>query len=146
MVTNACQLRLGSSFEEFISTLMLDPSNTDDVRIYHLMLVPKSFTACTLPQIANADRQHEVEQGRFRLMNNKDALLPHFQHNTAIQPPYHRTQIDFKAFLQESEAIYVAACPETRARYNLVDEKSGPDSSKAVINWLLWQSLRKGEQ
>jgi hypothetical protein len=36
------QLRLGSSFEEVTSALGLDPTNADDVRIYHLMLVPRS--------------------------------------------------------------------------------------------------------
>ena len=46
----SCKLRLGSSFEEFISTLRLDPSNTDDVRIYHVMVVPKSSLHVPFPR------------------------------------------------------------------------------------------------
>ena len=37
------KLRLGSSFEEVTSKLGLDPTNTDDVRIYHLMLVQRTL-------------------------------------------------------------------------------------------------------
>lgn len=97
-------------------------------------------------RITNTDRQHEVEQGRLRLIQNRDALLPQFKLSTTIQPPYHRTQIDFKAFLEEANAIHLSACPETRARYDLVGPASGVDSSNAAISWLLWQALRRGEQ
>jgi hypothetical protein len=39
-----CQLRLGSSFEEVMSTLGLDLSNADDVIIYRSMLVLASLS------------------------------------------------------------------------------------------------------
>ena len=140
-----CQLRLGSSFEEVTSKLGLDPTNTDDVRIYHLMLVQRtpSPTSSALSRHANVDRQHEAEQGRQRLVQNRDALLPQFKHNRMVQPPYHRSQIDFKFFLQETKTIHMLACPDTRARYDMA---SGPDNSNTAISWLLWQALRRGEQ
>lgn len=140
-----CRLRLGSSFEEVTSTLGLDPTNTDDVRIYHLMLVSRTLklTAPAASRHANAECQHETEQGRQRLVQNRDALLPQFRHNAMVQPPFHRSQIDFKSFLQETKAIHMFASPETRARYDLA---SGPNNSNAAISWLLWQALRRGEQ
>ena len=145
MPTTYCQLRLGSSFEEVTSTLGLDPTNTDDVRIYHLMLVPPNPTSTVSAVICctNSHRQHEAEQGRQRLVQNWDALLPQLKHNTMVQPPYHRSQIDFKSFLQETKTIHMFACPDTRARYDLA---SGQDNSNAAISWLLWQALRRGEQ
>jgi hypothetical protein len=143
MPTTSSQLRLGSSFEEVTSTLGLDPTNTDDVRIYHLMLVPPTFTVPAVVCYANSHRQHEAKQGRQRLVHNRDALLPQFKHDTTVQPPYHRSQIDFKSFLQETKTIHLSACPETRARYDMA---SGPDNSNAAISWLLWQALRRGEQ
>jgi hypothetical protein len=91
----------------------------------------------------NSHLQHEAEHGRQRLVQNRDALLPQFKHNAMVQPPYHRSQIDFKSFLQETKTIYLFACPETRARYDMA---SGPDNSNAAISWLLWQALRRGEQ
>jgi hypothetical protein len=148
MPASPCQLRLGSSFEEVTSILGLDPTNPDDVRIYHIMLVMGSILL-PYPRYSgntNANPQHEVDQGRQRLVQNRDTLLPQFKQNTMIQPPYHRTQIDFKAFLQETKVIHLSACPETRARYDLVGKASGPESSNAAISWLLWQALRRGEQ
>lgn len=148
MPASPCQLRLGSSFEEVTNILGLDPTNTDDVGIYHIMLVMQSiFLLCSrYSGNTNADTQHEVDQGRQRLVQNRDALLPQFKQNTMIQPPYHRTQIDFKVFLQETKVIHLSACPETRARYDLVGKASCSDSSNAAISWLLWQALRRGEQ
>jgi len=145
MPSLSCQLRLGSSFEEVTSTLGLDPTNTSDVRIYHLMLVPyrSNFHSNDGTRDTDVDRQHEVGKGRQRLVQNKDALLPQFKQSPLAQPPYHRTHIDFKAFLRETKAIHLSACPETRARY---DKASGPDDSNAAISWLLWQALRGGEQ
>lgn len=143
MPTTSCQVRLGSSLEEVTSTLGLDSTNTDDVRIYHLMLVPPIFTAPAMACCTDSHRQHEAEQGRQRLVQNRDALLPQFRHNTTKQPPYHRSQIDFKSFLQETKTIYLFTFPETRARYDMA---LGPDNSNAAISWLLWQALRRGEQ
>ncbi|GAB7333797.1 hypothetical protein MBLNU13_g05312t1 [Cladosporium sp. NU13] len=120
----SCRLRLGSSLEEVTRTLDLDSTDTEDVRIYYLML-------------------HEAEQGRQRLVQNRDALLPQFKHNTMVQPPYHRSQIDFKSFLQETKTIHLIAYHEARARY---DVASGPDNSNAAISQLLWQALRRGER
>lgn len=140
-----CRLRLGSSFEEVTSTLGLDPTNTDDVRIYHLMLVPRT-PDCTAPASSchtNVNRQHEAEQGRQRLVQNRDALLPQFRQNAMVQPPFHRSQIDFKSFLQETKTIHMFASPETRAKY---DKACGPNNTNAAIRWLLWQALRRGEQ
>ena len=141
-----CQLRLASSFEEVTSALGLDHTNAEDVRIYHIMLVPDVLTVPMRYRITDANRQHEVEQGRQRLAQNRDALLPQFKRSATIQPPYHRTQIDFRAFLQETKAIQLTASHETRARYDLVGKASGPESSNAAISWLLWQALRRGEQ
>jgi len=124
MSSSSCQLHLGSSFEEVTSTLGLDPTNTSDVRIYHLML-------------------QEAEKGRQRLVQDRDALLPHLKQSPLAQSPYHRTQIDFKAFLRETKTIQLSACPETRARY---DKAFGANNSNAAISWLLWQALRRGEQ
>lgn len=93
--------------------------------------------------ILTRDRQYEVEQGRQRLVQNRDALLSQFKHNPMVQPPFHRSQIDFKSFLQETNTIHMLACPETRARYDMA---FGPVNSNAAISWLLWQALRRGEQ
>lgn len=145
MPNMSCKLHLGSSFEDVTSTLGLDPTSTGDVRIYHLMLVlriPNSTTS-TVTRDTDADRQHEAEQARRRLVHNRDALLPQFKHHPMVQPPYQRTQIDFNAFLRETKAIYLSACPETRARY---DNAPGTRDSNAAISWLLWQALRRGEQ
>jgi hypothetical protein len=46
-----CQLRLGSSFEEVMSTLRLDLSNADDVIIYRSMLVLASLSHFTYTHI-----------------------------------------------------------------------------------------------
>jgi hypothetical protein len=99
-----------------------------------------------LPRITDADRQHEVEQGRLRLIQNREALLPLFKHSTTIQPPYHRTQIDFRAFLQETKVIHLSASLETQARYDLVQKPPGSDSANPAISWLLMQALKQGEQ
>jgi hypothetical protein len=107
------------------------------------MLVPPTFTVPAVVCYANSRRQHEAKQGRQRLVHNRNALLPQFKHDTTVQPPYHRSQIDFKSFLQETKTIHLSACPETRARYDMA---SGPDNSNAAISWLLWQALRRGEQ
>ena len=139
MSPTPCTLRLGSSFEEVTNVLSLDPTDAEDVRIYHIMLVPNI-------NVTDVHHQREVEQGRQRLIQNKDALLPQFKNSTTIRPPYQRTQIDFRAFLQEARAIHLTACTETRVRYDLVAPASAPDSSNAAINWLLWQTLRRGEQ
>jgi hypothetical protein len=39
MATNTSQLRLGSSLQDFLRILQLDPSNAKDVKIYQTMLV-----------------------------------------------------------------------------------------------------------
>jgi len=140
------QLRLASSFEEVTSALGLDHTNIEDVRIYHIILVPNPLTVPMECHVTDINHQHEVEQGRQRLVQNRYALLPQYKRSATMQPLHHRTQIDFSAFLQETKAIQLTASPKSRARYDLVGKASGPDSSSAAISWLLWQALRRGEQ
>jgi hypothetical protein len=94
----------------------------------------------------DTDRQHEARQGRFRLVQDRNALLPRFRHNPAIRAPFHRTQLDYKAFLKEAKTIYELACPETRARYDLAKDMPSSKDPNAAVKWLLWQALRQGEQ
>lgn len=150
MAVTTSSLRLGSSVEEVMSALRLDLSDVDDARIYGYMLVPKlSLVASPFKStFTNPDLQHEADQGRSRLVQNRNALLPHLKHDAAIEAPFHRTQIDHHAFLQEAKAIYSSACPETRARYDHIGESQLPGqcTSNPAVSWLLWQSMRWGEQ
>ena len=130
MTTNpssSSQLRLGSSLQDFLRILQLDPSNAKDVKLYQTML-------------------QEVEAGRMRLCYDRTSLLPQFISNPTIQAPFNRTQIDYAIFLQESERIYKSASPESRARYNLANHSRRSDFPTPAVNWMLWQALRFGEQ
>jgi hypothetical protein len=157
MTTNpSSQLRLGSSLQDFLRILQLDPSNAKDVKLYQTMLVsilsplptpsthppmnPTHQLTLTPPQ------QQEVEAGRMRLCYDRTSLLPQFINNPTIQAPFNRTQIDYAIFLQESERIYKSATPESRARYNLANHCRRSDCPTPAVNWMLWQALRFGEQ
>ena len=141
-------LLLRSSFEDFISAMRLDSSSIDDVDVYHLMLVLSPLVAhTTLLHMfsTNTYRQHEARQGRSRLIQNRAALLSRFRNNPAIRPPFQRTHLDYKAFLEEARKIHESASPETRARYDLVKGTPSSGDSNAAVKWLLWQALRQGE-
>jgi len=159
MTTNSSsQLRLGSSLQDFLRILQLDPSNPKDVKLYQTMLVSHVLTTSRPPQWNNAitnitsqptadlPQQQEVEAGRVRLCYDRASLLPQFLTNPAIQAPFNRTQIDYAIFLLESERIYKSASPESRARYNLANHSRRSDCPTPAVNWMLWQALRFGEQ
>jgi hypothetical protein len=144
MTTNPSQLRLGSSLQDFLRILQLDPSNAKDVKLYQTMLVSQPFIT-TNPQLTSPPQQ-EVEAGRMRLCYDRTSLLPQFLNNPTIQGPFNRTQIDYTIFLQESERIYKSATPESRARYNLANHCRRQDCPTPAVSWMLWQALRFGEQ
>jgi hypothetical protein len=160
MTTNpSSQLRLGSSLQDFLRILQLDPSNAKDVKLYQTMLVSNSspptnnpFTLVNPNQPTNpstnthSPQQQEVEAGRMRLCYDRTSLLPQFINNPTIQAPFNRTQIDYAIFLQESERIYKSATSESRARYNLANHCRRSDCPTPAVNWMLWQALRFGEQ
>ena len=127
MATNTSQLRLGSSLQDFLRILQLDPSNAKDVKTYQTML-------------------QEVEAGRVRLCYDRKSLLPQFINNPTIQAPFNRTQIDYAIFLQESERIYKSACPESRAKFDRANHSRRSDCPMPAVNWMLWQALRFGEE
>jgi hypothetical protein len=146
MTTNpSSQLRLGSSLQDFLRILQLDPSNAKDVKLYQTMLVSRSSPPNN-PSTNPPPQQQEVEAGRMRLCYDRTSLLPQFINNPTIQAPFNRTQIDYAIFLQESERIYKSASPESRARYNLANHCRRSDCPTPAVNWMLWQALRFGEQ
>jgi hypothetical protein len=146
MTANSSQLRLGSSLQEFLQIVQLDPSNPKDVRLYQTMLVSLlRYSQQIQPSLTHTNHQQEVDQGRIRLCYDRKSLLPQFSNNPAVQTPFNRTQIDYAIFLQESERIYKSACPESRAKYNMANHCRRSDCPTPAVNWMLWQALRLGE-
>jgi hypothetical protein len=146
MTTNPSQLRLGSSLQDFLHIVQLDPSNAKDVKTYQTMLVSPMPPPTLVHQSLTSPFQQEVEAGRVRLCYDRKSLLPQFINNPTIQTPFNRTQIDYAIFLQESERIYRSACPESRAKFNLANHSRRSDCTTPAVNWMLWQALRFGEQ
>jgi hypothetical protein len=77
-----CQLRLGSSFEEVMSTLGLDLSNADDVIIYRSMLVLASLSHLTYTHIYQPRLLARSRTRAFSTYSGQECIV------TALQARY----------------------------------------------------------
>ncbi|KAF9637321.1 hypothetical protein BFW01_g8217 [Lasiodiplodia theobromae] len=97
-----------------------------------------------------ADRQvyiaikREAMEGRARLCQNRDNLMPQCRDDVTVQPPFSSSQMMETAMHREVLRIYSLASPTTRPYYQLGRFMDGENVDNWVIRWMLWNTFRYG--
>ncbi|RMX75319.1 hypothetical protein D0868_16848 [Hortaea werneckii] len=85
--------------------------------------------------------KEEAVEGRRRLTEDKEALLPELR-NTGLEPPYSHAHVTETAIHREILRIYQRARPETRQVYDLGRDLERVEEENWVIRWMLWHVFR----
>ncbi|KAI7276044.1 hypothetical protein KC335_g1032, partial [Hortaea werneckii] len=85
--------------------------------------------------------KEEAVEGRRRLTEDKEALLPELR-NTGSEPPYSHAHVTETAIHREILRIYQRARPETRQVYDLGRDLERVEEENWVIRWMLWHVFR----
>jgi hypothetical protein len=87
------------------------------------------------------EAQEEAVDGRKRLTDNRDALVPDLR-NTGLEPPYSHAHISETYIHREIIRIYNNARRETRTIYDLGHDRERVEEENWVIRWMLWHVFR----
>ena len=122
------------SKKEFLARLNLSENNEADRELYDLMKVKSSCKRLN-ENGAYRSTQYEAIQGRDRVNQNPESLVPQYQGQTNIHPPYEGSQITETAKHREILNIYRLSSERTRAYYDLGRYQDGPNEENWVIRW-----------
>lgn len=87
-------------------------------------------------------RQEEAVEGRRRMTESQDVLVPALRGNASVGPPYSNAQISETVTHREILRIYRMARPETRVIYDLGQDLDRVEEENWVIRWMLWHVFR----
>ncbi|EMC98115.1 hypothetical protein BAUCODRAFT_46353, partial [Baudoinia panamericana UAMH 10762] len=86
-------------------------------------------------------RREEAVEGRRRLTERPESLLPELR-NSNIEPPYSHAHVSETALHREILRIYHHARRETRIIYELGRDTDRVEEENWVIRWMLWHVFR----
>ncbi|KAI7341521.1 hypothetical protein KC315_g35 [Hortaea werneckii] len=140
MAPPCAALAQSESKARFFERLGLRDDDQNHRSIYTMMKV----RSCVKPNdlSANIVAQEEAVEGRRRLTEDKEALLPELR-NTGLEPPYSHAHVTETAIHREILRIYQRARPETRQVYDLGRDLERVEEENWVIRWMLWHVFRK---
>lgn len=81
-------------------------------------------------------------EGRRRMTESQDVLVPSLRGNANVEPPYSNAQISETVTHREILRIYRMARPETRVIYDLGRDTERIEEENWVIRWMLWHVFR----
>ncbi|PIA94898.1 hypothetical protein CB0940_08260 [Cercospora beticola] len=116
-------LAQSESKARFFERLGLDERNEFHRRVYAMM-------------------KEEAVEGRRRMTESQDVLVPSLRGNTNVEPPYSNAQISETVTHREILRIYRLARPETRVVYDLGRDTDRVEEENWVIRWMLWHVFR----
>ena len=139
MAPPCAALAQSESKARFFERLGLRDDDQNHRSIYTMMKVRNSATSNDLS--AKFGAQEEAVEGRRRLTEDKEALLPELR-NTGLEPPYSHAHVTETAIHREILRIYQRARPETRQVYDLGRDLERVEEENWVIRWMLWHVFR----
>lgn len=133
-------LAQSESKARFFERLGLDERNELHRRVYSMMKVSNSqhFSILTESDM----KQEEAVEGRKRMTESQDVLVPALRGNASVGPPYSNAQISETVTHREILRIYRMARPETRVIYDLGRDLDRVEEENWVIRWMLWHVFR----
>ncbi|EME85133.1 uncharacterized protein MYCFIDRAFT_41768 [Pseudocercospora fijiensis CIRAD86] len=87
-------------------------------------------------------RREEAVEGRRRMTESQDVLVPSLRGNSNVEPPYSNAQISETVTHREILRIYRLARPETKVVYDLGRDTDRVEEENWVIRWMLWHVFR----
>lgn len=139
MAPPCAALAQSESKARFFERLGLRDDDQNHRSIYTMMKVRNRATSNDLS--AKLGAQEEAVEGRRRLTEDKEALLPELR-NTGLEPPYSHAHVTETAIHREILRIYQRARPETRQVYDLGRDLERVEEENWVIRWMLWHVFR----
>ena len=139
MAPPCAALAQSESKARFFERLGLRDDDQNHRSIYTMMKVRICVQSKDLS--ANIVAQEEAVEGRRRLTEDKEALLPELR-NTGLEPPYSHAHVTETAIHREILRIYQRARPETRQVYDLGRDLERVEEENWVIRWMLWHVFR----
>ncbi|KAL1621513.1 hypothetical protein UCDDS831_g03342 [Diplodia seriata] len=88
--------------------------------------------------------KREAMEGRARLYQRRENLVPQCRDDVTVQPPFSSSQITETAMHREVLRIYSLASPTTQPYYLLGRFLDGENEDNWVIRWMLWNAFRYG--
>ncbi|KXS97914.1 hypothetical protein AC578_4373 [Pseudocercospora eumusae] len=116
-------LAQSESKARFFERLGLDERNEFHRRVYAMM-------------------KEEAVEGRRRMTESQDVLVPSLRGNSSVEPPYSNAQISETVTHREILRIYRLARPETKVVYDLGRDTDRVEEENWVIRWMLWHVFR----
>lgn len=86
--------------------------------------------------------QEEAVEGRRRMTEDQNALLPEIRSDAGVEPPYSHAHVSETAVHREILRIYHHARAETRKMYDLGRDTDRIEEENWVIRWMLWHVFR----
>ncbi|CAK3879812.1 Hypothetical predicted protein [Lecanosticta acicola] len=123
MVPPRPALAQSESKARFFERLGLDEHNEYHRRVYAMM-------------------KEEAVEGRRRMTESQDVLVPSLRGNASVEPPYSNAQISETVTHREILRIYRMARPETKVVYDLGRDTDRVEEENWVIRWMLWHVFR----
>lgn len=139
MAPPCAALAQSESKARFFERLGLRDDDQNHRSIYTMMKVRNSLKSNDVS--AKLGAQEEAVEGRRRLTEDKEALLPELR-NTGLEPPYSHAHVTETAIHREILRIYQRARPETRQVYDLGRDLERVEEENWVIRWMLWHVFR----
>lgn len=139
MAPPCAALAQSESKARFFERLGLRDDDQNHRSIYTMMKVRNSLKSND--RSAKLGAQEEAVEGRRRLTEDKEALLPELR-NTGLEPPYSHAHVTETAIHREILRIYQRARPETRQVYDLGRDLERLEEENWVIRWMLWHVFR----
>lgn len=139
MAPPCAALAQSESKARFFERLGLRDDDQNHRSIYTMMKVRNSLKSNDVSTKLGA--QEEAVEGRRRLTEDKEALLPELR-NTGLEPPYSHAHVTETAIHREILRIYQRARPETRQVYDLGRDLERVEEENWVIRWMLWHVFR----
>ncbi|EMF13326.1 uncharacterized protein SEPMUDRAFT_148667 [Sphaerulina musiva SO2202] len=116
-------LAQSESKARFFERLGLDERNEFHRRVYAMM-------------------KEEAVEGRRRMTESQDVLVPSLRGKENVEPPYSNAQISETVTHREILRIYRMARPETKVVYDLGRDTDRVEEENWVIRWMLWHVFR----
>lgn len=141
------RLAVSRSKADFLQSLGLSNDNPADRQVYIAIKVSREWKGPSPPMccvLTNLPTQREAMEGRARLCQNRDNLMPQCRDDVTVQPPFSSSQMMETAMHREVLRIYSLASPTTRPYYQLGRFMDGENVDNWVIRWMLWNTFRYG--
>lgn len=114
--------------------------------VWVCMCVCCSATPCSVgvvdEQVLTMILQEEAVEGRRRMTESQDVLVPSLRGKENVEPPYSNAQISETVTHREILRIYRMARPETKVVYDLGRDTDRVEEENWVIRWMLWHVFR----